>query len=217
MSYTPDKKTFLEKAALGNLVPVWRELLADMDSPVSAYDKVREHLRRKDHASHTFLLESVEGGENVGRYSFIGGAPRAILRAYGRRVTLQEPGKAENTLEENCDPLDALKRYMARFKPVPDSHLPSFTGGAVGFLGYDCISFFEKKVPTRTDNALRAPDMVFMVTDALIMFDRVRHSVRIIANAFIDGDADKAYDEAVQTIDSLCAALRTPKSSSSMA
>ena len=76
------------------------------------------------------------------------------------------------------------------------------------------MSFFEKKVPTRADNALRAPDMVFMVTDALIIFDRVRHSVRIIANAFIDGDAGKAYDEAVKTIDSLCGALRTPRSSS---
>jgi anthranilate synthase component I len=214
MSYTPDRKAFLEKATHGNLVPVWRELLADMDSPVSAYDKVREHLRRKDHASHTFLLESVEGGENVGRYSFIGGAPRAILRAYGPRVTLQEPGAAERTLEENCDPLDALKRYMSRFKPVADRHLPRFTGGAVGFLGYDCVSFFEKKVPTRADHALRAPDMVFMVTDALIIFDRVRHSVRIIANAFIDGDPAKAYDEAVKTIDALCGALRTPKSSS---
>ena len=214
MSYTPDKKAFLEKAAHGNLVPVWRELLADMDSPVSAYDKVREHLRRKDHASHTFLLESVEGGENVGRYSFIGGAPRAIFRAYGRRVTIQEPGSPEKTLSDNCDPLDALKQHMARFKPVPDSRLPRFTGGAVGFLGYDCVSFFEKKVPTRADNALRAPDMVFMVTDTLIIFDRVRHSVRVIANAFINGDADKAYDEAVKTIDSLCAALRTPKSSS---
>lgn len=214
MSYTPDKKTFLEKAAHGNLVPVWRELLADMDSPVSAYDKVREHLRRKDHASHTFLLESVEGGESVGRYSFIGGAPRAILRAYGRRVTIQESGSAEETIEENGDPLDTLKRYMARFQPVPNSNLPRFTGGAVGFLGYDCVSFFEKRVPARTDNALRAPDMVFMVTDALIIFDRVRHSVRIIANAFIEGDPGKAYDDAINTIDSLCAALRTPKSSS---
>ena len=214
MSYTPDKKTFLEKAAHGNLVPVWRELLADMDSPVSAYDKIREYLRRKDHASHTFLLESVEGGENVGRYSFIGGTPRAILRAYGQRVTIQEAGEAEKTLTENGDPLDALKQYMARFKPVLDSQLPRFIGGAVGFLGYDCVSLFEKKVHTRADNALRAPDMVFMVTDALIIFDRVRHSVRIIANAFINGQPDQAYNDAIQTIDSLCAALRTPKSSS---
>ena len=214
MSYTPDKKTFLEKAAHGNLVPVWRELLADMDSPVSAYDKVRDHLRRKDHASHTFLLESVEGGENVGRYSFIGGAPRAILRAYGRRVTIQDPGSPERTLEEDGDPLDALQRYMSRFRPVPDRRLPRFTGGAVGFLGYDCVSFFEKRVPIRGDHALRAPDMVFMVTDALIIFDRVRHSVRLIANAFIEGDPGRAYDDAVKTIDALCAALRTPRSSS---
>ncbi len=213
MPYTPDKKTFLEKTQQGNLIPVWRELLADQDSPVSAYDKVREHLRRDDHASHTFLLESVEGGENVGRYSFIGGTPRAILRAYGQRVTIQTPTRPERTLDAHGDPLAALKQYMARFKPVPDRDLPRFTGGAVGFLAYDCISMFEKRVPTRTDNALRAPDMVFMVTDALIVFDRVRHSVRIIANAFVDGDPVQAYDDAIATIDSLCEALRAPTSS----
>ena len=213
MSYNPDKKTFLEKAAAGNLIPVWRELFADQDTPVSAYDKVREFLRKHDHASHTFLLESVEGGENVGRYSFIGGAPRAILRAYGRRVTLQRPGEPEKTIHEDADPLVVLKEYMAPFRPVRDTALPRFTGGAVGFLGYDAVQYFEKSVPLRTDNALRAPDMVFMVTDALIIFDRVRHSVRIIANAFIDGSPEKAYDDAIHTIDALCDALRTPKSS----
>ncbi len=213
MSCVPDRETFLERAKHGNLVPVWRELLADQDSPVSAYDKVREYLRSRDHASHTFLLESVEGGENVGRFSFIGGAPRAILRAYGRKTTIQTPDAPEKVLAAEADPLDTLKQYMARFQPVPDRNLPRFIGGAVGFLGYDCISFFEPKVPTRTDNALRAPDMVFMVTDALIIFDRVRHSVRIIANAFIEGDPAKAYDNAVKTIDSLAAALREPRAS----
>ena len=213
MSTIPDKAAFLEKAKRGNLVPVWRELLADQDSPVSAYEKVRDALRRKNHASHTFLLESVEGGENVGRYSFIGGTPRAILRAYGPRVTLQEPGQPEIALEENADPIESLKKYMGRFRPVRDPALPRFTGGAVGFIGYDCVSFFEKRVPTRTDDALRAPDLVFMVTDALIIFDRVRHSIRIVANAFIDGDAGKAYDEAVATIESLREALRAPRPS----
>ncbi len=213
MPHSPDKKTFLEKAKTGNLVPVWRELLADQDSPVSAYEKVRAHLRRADHASHTFLLESVEGGESVGRYSFIGGAPRAILRAYGRRVTIQAPGGGEETLEENADPLDALKRFMARFKPVPDPALPRFTGGAVGFLGYECVSLFEPRVPSRTDDALRAPEMVFLITDALIVFDRVRHTVRIIANAFVEGDAGAAYDRAVATIESLRQALTAPGAS----
>ena len=213
MSCIPDKKTFLEKAKQGNLVPVWRELLADQDSPVSAYEKVREHLRRKGHATHTFLLESVEGGENVGRFSFIGGTPRAILRAYGRRVTLQEPGGDERTLEADADPLDALRRYMAPFRPVPDPALPRFIGGAVGFLGYDCISVFEPRVPTRTDQALRAPDMVFLITDALIVFDRVRHTIRLIANAWVGADASGAYDRALATIGDLTEALRTPRPS----
>ncbi len=213
MSCFPDKKAFLEKARQGNLVPVWRELLADQDSPVSAYEKVREHLRRKGHATHTFLLESVEGGENVGRYSFIGGAPRAILRAYGRRVTLQRPGGAEETLEADADPLDALRRTMAQFRPVPDPALPRFIGGAVGFLGYDCVSVFEPRVPARTDPSLRAPDMVFMITEALIIFDRVRHTIRLIANAWIGDDAEAAYEGAITVIENLTEALRTPRAS----
>ncbi len=213
MPYTPDRAAFLEKARQGNLVPVWRELLADQDSPVSAYEKVRDALRRRDHASHTFLLESVEGGENVGRYSFIGGAPRAILRAYGRRVTIQEASGPERELAADTDPLETLKQYMARFRPVRDPTLPRFTGGAVGFLGYDCVSVFERRVPARTDHALRAPEMVFMVTDALIIFDRVRHSIRLVANAFVEGNANKAYDDAVATIEFLREALRAPRAS----
>ena len=86
--YTPDRATFEERAQHGNLVPVWRELLADQETPVSAYKRVRKFLRERDDASHTYLLESVEGGENIGRYSFIGGTPRTILRAYGRRVEI---------------------------------------------------------------------------------------------------------------------------------
>ncbi len=207
MTYFPDKPGFIEKAKAGNMVPVWKEFLADQDTPVSAYERVRDCLRRRNHASHTFLLESVEGGEHVGRYSFIGGTPRAILRAYGKKVSIQTAAGTE-TLEA-ADPLTVLKEYMARFRYVPDPALPRFTGGAVGFLGYDCISFFED-VPTRTDHALRAPDMVFMITDALIIFDRVRHTIRIIANALIETNPEKAYEEAVATINLLAEALRAP-------
>ena len=209
MTCHPDRATFLEKAALGNVVPVWRELIADQETPVSAYERIRRALREQDHASHTFLLESVEGGENVGRYSFIGGTPRAILRAWGRRTEVRH-ADGTRTAWEDTDPLEALKRYMARFRPVRDPALPRFTGGAVGFLGYDCIAQFEPRVPVRTDAALRAPDMVFMVTDALVIFDRVRHTIRIVANAFIEDDPGRAYDGALRTIAALTEALEAP-------
>jgi anthranilate synthase component 1 len=207
--YTPSKESFLASARRGNLIPVWRELLADQETPVSAYAKIRRALREQDHASHTYLLESVEGGERVGRYSFIGGAPRAIFRAYGRRVEIQTSDGAV-AVEPDAEPLAALREYMKRFRPVPDPALPRFTGGAVGFLGYDCIALFEPRVPVRTDQAIRAPDMVFMITDALVIFDHVRHVIQVVANAFVEGDPASAYAAAQATIDHLCAALQQP-------
>jgi len=207
--YSPDKETFLRKAREGNLVPVWTELIADFETPVSAYTKIRRALREQDHASHTFLLESVEGGERIGRYSFIGGTPRAIFRAYGRRVEIQEPN-GRKQVREDVEPLAALKDYMSRFRPVGDTALPRFTGGAVGFLGYECVSVFEPRVPVRTDQALRAPDMVFMVTDAILIFDHVRHSIKIVANAHVEDDPEKAYREATATLQHLRDALERP-------
>lgn len=209
MAVVPDRATFLEKAKQGNLVPVWKEVLADQETPVSAYKRVRKFLRDRDHASHTYLLESVEGGENIGRYSFIGGTPRTILRAYGRRVEITSGGETE--IIEDIDPLDALKQHMQQFAPVVDDpSLPRFIGGAVGFLGYDVVSQFEPRVPVIGNDEIGNPDMVFMVTDGLIAFDRVSHNLKIVANAHIDGDAEAAYDKALEQIDELCEALQTP-------
>ena len=106
MAVLPNRETFLEKAKQGNLVPVWKEILADQETPVSAYERVRTYLRERDQASHTYLLESVEGGENIGRYSFIGGTPRTIIRAYGRRVEISTVGN-ERVVLDDVDPLDA--------------------------------------------------------------------------------------------------------------
>jgi len=210
MAVVPDRKTFLAKAKQGNLVPVWKELLADQETPVSAYQRVRKYLRERDHASHTYLLESVEGGENIGRYSFIGGTPRTIIRAFGRRVELVTNGE-EPVVIEDVDPLDALKDHMKQFAPiVDDPELPRFIGGAVGFLGYDVVSQFEPRVPIIGNDEIGNPDMVFMVTDGLIVFDRVNHNLRIVANAHIDGDANEAYDKALAEIDELMEALQTP-------
>jgi len=210
MAVVPDRKTFLEKAKQGNLVPVWKEVLADQETPVSAYERVRSYLRQRDNASHTYLLESVEGGENIGRYSFIGGTPRTILRAYGRRVEIATVGEEPRVIED-IDPLDALKNHMAQFAPVVDDpSLPRFIGGAVGFLGYDMVSQFEPRIPVIGNDEIGNPDMVFMVTDGLIVFDRVNHNLKIVANAHIDGDPNEAYDKALAQIDELCDALRTP-------
>lgn len=208
MSVVPNRETFLEKAKQGNLIPVWKEILADQETPVSAYERVRAFLREKDHASHTWMLESVEGGEHIGRYSFIGGNPRAILRAYGRSTIITE---GDQTIEvNNADPLDVLKETMQRYQPVKDPALPRFIGGAVGFIGYDMVSVFEPRIPVIENDEIGNPDMVQMITNAILVFDRVNHTLKVVANAYVEGDADAAYDEALAEIDQLCRALQQP-------
>ncbi len=210
MAIIPNRAMFLEQAKKGNLVPVWEELLADQETPVSAYERVRTYLRQREQASHTYLLESVEGGENIGRYSFIGGTPRTIIRAYGRRVEISQKGSATAVLED-IDPLDALKAHMEQFAPVVDDpSLPRFVGGAVGFLGYDMVTQFEPRVPIIGKDDIGNPDMVFMVTDGLIVFDRVKHRMKVVANAHIVDDPNEAYDQAVAQIGQLIEALKTP-------
>ncbi len=208
MSVQPNREVFLKKAKQGNLIPVWKEILADQETPVSAYERVRTFLREKDHASHTWMLESVEGGEHIGRYSFIGGNPRAILRATGRSTVITDGDQTSEV--NNADPLDVLKETMSRYKPVHDPALPRFIGGAVGFMGYDMISVFEPRVPVIKNDIIGNPDMVMMVTNAIIIFDRVNQTIKVVANAYVDDDANKAYDDALAEIDELCAALLQP-------
>ena len=209
MTCLPDKKTFLEKARKGNLVPVWRELLADQETPVSAYEKIRAALRAAGPNPNTFLLESVDGGEHIARYSFIGGNPHTIFRGTGRTVEIVHPDGRTEVLR-NADALDALKRHMAQFKPVPDPALPRFFGGAVGYIGYDIIRQIEPRVPLSPGAAAGWPDLVFGITDTILIFDRVRHSVKIVANAFIDGDPEQAYTSALGRIETYCNYLRAP-------
>ncbi len=208
MSVQPNRAEFLKKAKQGNLIPVWKEILADQETPVSAYERVRKFLREKDHASHTWMLESVEGGEHIGRYSFIGGNPRAIVRARGSVTEITEEGTT--TVIKNIDPLTVLKACMSRYQPVREPALPRFTGGAVGFLGYDMISVFEPRVPVIKADIIGNPDMVMMVTNSIIIFDRVKHTMKVVSNAYVSGDPDKAYDEALAEIDELCQALLQP-------
>jgi anthranilate synthase component 1 len=208
MSITPNREDFLAKAKQGNLIPVWKEILADQETPVSAYERVRTFLREKDQASHTWMLESVEGGEHIGRYSFIGGSPRAIIRARGTSTVITEGDKISEV--NNADPIEVLKEYMSRYQPVKDPALPRFTGGAVGFCGYDMVSVFEPRIPVIESDEIGNPDMVQMITNSIIVFDRVNHTMKIVANAYVDGDADQAYNDALVEIDELCAALQTP-------
>jgi anthranilate synthase component I len=172
---------FKELAQRGTFVPVCKEIVADLLTPVSAFLKIAED------ADYAFLLESVEGGEHVGRYSFLGKDPFLILRARKGRTTLERAG----VVTESDQPfVDTLRRLMADFRSpfVPD--LPRFTGGAVGYLGYGAASWFEPVLGDLGEGADGADTAGFMVFDTVLAFDHVQHRILIIANARITADDD---------------------------
>ncbi|MFQ5580302.1 MAG: anthranilate synthase component I, partial [Nitrospiria bacterium] len=197
----PSFEDFCEKAKKGNLIPVYREILADTDTPVSAFLKVQE-------GEYGYLLESVEGGEKWGRFSFLGTAPSVVLKGEGRLVSVIRDGKCETTKVEG-NPLGVLKRILSEYRPVEDAGLPRFFGGAVGTLGYDMVRFFEP-VQFKQDERT-VPDFFFMLTDTLLLFDNVKHRIKVISNAFVGNDDLKVvYDRAVEKIDALIHRLSQP-------
>src|SRR6266581_2424256 len=172
---------FKELARRGTFVPVCKEIVADLLTPVSAFLKIAEH------SDYAFLLESVEGGEHVGRYSFLGKDPFLILRARDGRTTIERAG---TTIESERPFVETLRKLMADFRSpfVPD--LPRFTGGAVGYLGYGASSWFEPVLGDLGASPDGADQAAFMVFDTVLAFDHVQHRILIIANARITADDD---------------------------
>jgi len=163
----------------GNLVPVWRELPADLETPVSVYLKLQDE-------GPSFLLESIAGGEQVARYSFIGVRPRALVTVAGDRVMERANGRERTTrLPAGGDALAALKAMLADSRPVRVPGLPRFIGGLVGFLGYDAVRRFERLPATAVDD-LGLPDAAFMLADTLVAFDHARQRLLVIANAWLE-------------------------------
>ncbi len=200
----PNYDQFLEKTQQGNLIPVTKEIFADFDTPLSAYCKVKR-------GGRAFLLESVEGGEILGRFSFIGTEPKMVVVTYGREVTLIENGnRQKRTLGQGEDPLTVLEEILKNYKPVPDPDLPPFIGGFVGYLGYDNVTFFEN-IKIENPDDMGVPDSVYVLADSLIVFDRVKHTILIVANALVDGDPQWAYESAVARIAEIEARLSSPR------
>jgi anthranilate synthase component 1 len=253
--YSPDYESFMELAKQGNLVPVTRRILADFETPLSAYHKIRGQ-------GESFLFESVEGGEHIGRYSFVGCNPRAVVRQTGDRVEVLENGKVTEGVnvasawrgggggggeqfelveqsmktygkveeftvayapqsgggETVKDGLEVIERVMKRFRPVSLPGLPRFTGGAVGFIGYEFIHDVEHVVPRPPRDELKTPVMYFLIADELLIFDRVAQTITIVVNAIIEegGSAAHAYEEAVGEIERLVTLLEQPSMHSSV-
>ena len=200
--YYPNLEDFREKAQHGNLIPVYKTMLADMETPVSAFYKIGA-------SANAFLLESVEGGEHVARYSFLGSDPSILLRGKGNLVQIDDLRTGEMIEQETEDPLRVLEELMTRYQPVEVEGLPRFHGGAVGYLNYDMVRYVEE-LPDTTEDDRELPDCFFMVTDTLLVFDHVNHQIKVVANAHINGNADQAYEKALDQIDELIAKLKQP-------
>ncbi len=202
--YTPTLEEFIEKAKHGNLIPVYRELVADIDTPVSAYLKLRGVGN-----GYSFLLESVEGSEKVARYSYLGCAPYQSLASYANHVIITTGGTQQTReLSDGQDPLHIVRELMSRYQFVPPTTPDRFYGGAVGYLSYDMVRFFED-LPSENPDDLNLAECEFMFTDTLVIFDHVMHRMRIVANAHVDGDPQAAYWEAIGRIDRLVEALES--------
>ena len=225
--FSPTLEEFLKLAGQGNLIPVTRRLLADVETPLSAYRKIRGQ-------GESFLFESVEGGEHLGRYSFVGCNPRAVIRQTGDRVEVIENGRViENFLvrrtgvapvselkngdrQDACptvrDGLEVVERVMKKYRAVALPGLPRFTGGAVGFIGYEFIHDVEPVVPRPPQDELGTPTMVFLIADQLLIFDRAAQTITILVNALLDDAESPAdtYENATSEIERIVSLLEQP-------
>ncbi len=201
---TPNRATVHELFAQGARVPVYRTLLADLETPVSVFLKLTQA------GENAFMLESVEGGEQVGRYSFLGVNPRAVLVVRGRELTHTQDGETTvRQLQDGEDPLHIVRDAFGDADTVTLPGLPRFIGGAVGYISYDVVRFFER-LPVTAEQTLDVPDAAFMLPDTLVIFDHAKHQLSVLSNAVNEGDPDAAYDAALARIDVVLAALRQP-------
>ena len=206
--YSPTLDDFLKLAAQGNVISVTCRLLADIETPLSAYRKIRGQ-------GESFLFESVEGGEHLGRYSFVGCNPRAVIKQTGDRVEVVESGKVIESAVVGKDVKDGLvvvERLMKKYRAVSMPGLPRFTGGAVGFIGYEFIHDIEPVVPRPPKDELGTPTMVFLIAAQLLIFDRVAQTITVLVNAFLDGAANptEVYEDAVAEVERLVSLLEQP-------
>lgn len=204
MHIHPSREAFLNLVTQGNVIPVYTDLMADFETPVSAYAKLKA-------AGPSYLLESVEGGENLSRYSFIGCRPRKIFVCGSQTTEIRRPGQPAEIIPTPSDPLRLIEAEMQGYKPVTQPALPRFTGGAVGFVGYEYVTRIEPSVPPAPVDALGTPLLYFMLSDSLLIFDRAKQTLRLCVNAHVKDDPAAAYTAAVAELQELYAILKQPR------
>jgi len=201
MNIHPGADEFVALAKQGNVIPVCADLMADFETPVSAYAKLKN-------AGPSYLLESVEGGENLSRYSFIGCRPRKVFICGAKTTEIRAPGQPTQIVPTPADPLQLIEEEMRGYHPVTLAGLPRFTGGAVGFVGYEYVTRIERTVPPAKADELGSPLLYFMLSDSLLIFDRAKQTLRLCVNAHVREDARAAYAAAVAELNHLYAILQ---------
>lgn len=199
--YYPSKKEFIKLAKKANVIPVYREIFADLLTPVSAYLKIKN--------DYSYLLESVEGEEKIARFSFLGIEPSILFRQKGSLIELIKDGKKDTFFTDS--PLDEIAAIMKSFKPAHVEGLPRFSGGLVGYMGYDMVRFFED-LPDKNEDDLDVPDSIFILADSLIIFDHSTHKIKVVANAYLKNKKapGKLYEDTVKKIDKIIKRLNRP-------
>ena len=184
--YYPTKEEVIKLAGKGNIIPVYREIMADLETPVSAFLKISR--------GYSFLLESVEGGQRLARYSFIGTEPYKVVKVAGG---------------DDDDSLKLVAGELERFKFVSVAGLPRFSGGAVGYFAYETVRRLEE-LPSPEADTLGVPEAVFMFVDTMLVFDHVTHKIKVLSHVRLDGDIDADYQSATDRIEALVDRLRQP-------
>ena len=200
-AYTPDFATFRQSAEGMNFVPVFRQLISDTLTPVSAYCRLHDE-------ESSFLFESVVGGERVGRYSCLGAGPFLQFDAFDRQIVLTEGDETKRYVVD--DPLEHLHQMIEDYRAPHLDSLPRFCGGAVGYAGYDTVRYTERLLnPPHDDRKL--PDMSFALYDRMVIFDQIQKTIQVVVHADVrKGNLQEAYDQACRRVDALCTQLNTP-------
>jgi len=196
MSINLTLEEFKQLARKYNVIPLFKEILSDLDTPLSVFQKIHSPER------FSFLFESVEQGENIGRYSFIGSSLPVYIKTKKNFVELYNNGQIE--CRNTDDPIDEMKKYMEKFRPAEINGLPPFWGGFVGYVAYDIIHFYEP-VPDIKPDVLKLPDIYFFMSDEVIAFDNVNKTIKIIVSAIIEegDDVEEKYRETIHRIENI--------------
>ena len=208
------EQDFIKLTTQGNLIPVYKEILGDLETPVSAYQKIAAA------AKYSFLLESVEGEEKIARFSFLAKDPELVFEVKGRKLKLthydgKKKKEEKHTLDGN--PLEFIRKILKKYTFVPVDGLPRFCGGLVGHMSYDVVRFFER-IPQKTKDDLNIPDILLVLAKDLIIFDHINHKIKILSCAYIPAKADAKvkstiYKQSLATISRLEKEIQRPLTS----